>query len=64
MFNNDVFQQISGTAVGPKFAPMYACIFMDQTECKFLRTQNLRPMGWFRYIDDIFFNLDSWGRKT
>ena len=53
-FNNDVFQQISGTAIGTKFAPPYACIFMDQIEITFLRTQSHQPMVWFRYIDDIF----------
>ena len=54
-FNNDVLQQISGTAIGTKFAPPYACIFMDQIETKFLRTQSHQPMIWFRYIKDIFF---------
>ena len=53
-FNNDVFQQIFGTAFGTKFAPPYACIFMDQVETKFLRTQSHQPIVWFRYIDDIF----------
>ena len=43
-FNNDVFRQISGTATGTKFALPYACIFMDQTETKFLRTQSHQPM--------------------
>ena len=54
-FNNDVFQQISGTAIGTKFTLPYACIFMDQIETNFLRTQSHQPMVWFRYIDDIFF---------
>ena len=55
MFNNDVFQQIYATAAaaGPKFTPILACLFMDQTETKFLRTQSLRPMVGFRYIDAI-----------
>ena len=52
-FNNDVFQQISSTAIGTKFALPYACIFMDQIETKFLRNQSHQPMIWFRYIDDI-----------
>ena len=42
-FHNDVFQQISGTAAGTKFALSYACIFMDQIEAKFLRTQSQQP---------------------
>ena len=39
-FNSDAFQQIPGTAVGAKFAPPCACIFMDQFEPNFLRTQS------------------------
>ena len=54
-FNSDTFQQISGTAIGNKFAPPYACIYMDQVEQKFLATQINQPLIWLRYIDDIFF---------
>ena len=31
-FNSAAYQQTSGTAIGTKFAPPYACIFMDQIE--------------------------------
>ena len=31
-FNGETKQQISGTAIGTKFAPPYACIFMGQVE--------------------------------
>ena len=34
-FNGDVKKQISGTAIGTKFALTYACIFMDDLETKF-----------------------------
>ena len=34
-FNNKVLQQISGTAIGTKFAPPYACIYMDRVEQDF-----------------------------
>ena len=54
-FDSSVFQQISVTAVGTKFVQPYACIFMDQHKTKFLETQILKPLVWFRYIDDIFF---------
>ena len=54
-FNGQVKKQISGTAMGTKFAPAYACIFMDNVESKFLETQSLQPFIWFRYIDDVFF---------
>ena len=54
-FNGKTKQQISGTAIGTKLAPPYACIFMDQVESEFLKTQAQQPLVWFRYIDDIFF---------
>ena len=54
-FNGDIKKQISGTAIGPKFAPPYACIFMDDLETIFLQAQSLQLLVWFRYIDDIFF---------
>ena len=54
-FSDKVYQQISKTAIGTKFAPSYACIFMDQLKSKFLQTQKFQPLVWFRYIDDIFF---------
>ena len=53
-FNDKVKQQISGTAIGMKFAPTYACLFMDQVETDFLRAQEKVPLVWFRYIDNIF----------
>ena len=54
-FNKEIKQQISGTAIGNKFAPPYACIYMDKTETNFLKTQELQPFVWLRYTDDIFF---------
>ena len=51
----EVKQQISGTAIGTKFAPTYACVFMYQVESEFLKTQQHQPLVWFRYIDDIIF---------
>ena len=38
-FNGETKKQISGTAIGTKFAPPYACLFMDQVETEFLKTQ-------------------------
>ena len=53
-FNNKVFQQISGTTIGTKFTPPYACIYMNRGEQDFLETQELQPLLWLRFIDDIF----------
>ena len=53
-FTDQVKQQISGTAIGTKFAPTYACIFMDDVESKFLKTQSfddyqfyIGPRAWY-----------------
>ena len=54
-FNRSVKQHVSGTAMGTKCDPTYACICMDDVETEFLKTQERAPVVWFRYIDDIFF---------
>ena len=53
-FNGKVKQQVSGTAIGTKFASTYACIFMDKIESDFLKTKEAKPLVWYRYID-VFF---------
>ena len=37
-------KQVSGTAIGTKFAPHYACIFMDEIEIKSLQSQTLQTL--------------------
>ena len=54
-FDSKFKKQISGTAIGTKFAPPYACIFMDKVEREFLEAEDTKPWVWLRYIDDIFF---------
>ena len=53
-FNGGVKRQKSGTAIGTKFASPYACIFIDEVETEFLKSEELQPFLWFRYTDDIF----------
>ena len=62
-FDSKIKQQISGTAIGTKFAAPYACILMDKFKTDFLITQNLKHWVWLRYIDDNFF-MDPWVRET
>ena len=54
-FNSRTKQQISEIAIGTKFTPPYACIFMDKVETEFLDKELLKLWFWLRYIDDIFF---------
>ena len=53
------YHQIKGTAMGTPMAPNYSNIFMDKFERELLsafeRKTGLRPLIWFRFIDDIFF---------
>ena len=54
-FNDKVKQQISGTAIGTKCTPTYACIYMDEFENKFLSLRSDKHQVCLRYINDIFF---------
>ena len=62
MFKNNIFQfdektfkQVRRTAIGTKFAPPYAILFMTDLEEKILSASEKKPVIWWRYIDDIFF---------
>src|SRR5436190_13191713 len=46
---------MKGTAMGTRMAPSYANLFMGLFESRFLSKQKLKPLKWFRFIDDIFF---------
>ena len=35
--------------------PLYACLYMHEVETELLKTENIKPFLWLRYIDDIFF---------
>ena len=53
--NSRYFKQKQGTAIGTKMAQPYAILFMDALEQQFLQSSPLKPLIWWRYIDDIFF---------
>ena len=54
-FNGKVKKQLLGTAIGTKFAPVYASIFMDKLQSVFLKSQEPTQFLWYSYIDDVFF---------
>ena len=54
-FDEKTFKQKRGTAIGTKFAPPYAILFMANLEEKMLEGFEKKPMIWWRYIDNIFF---------
>ena len=54
IFNEQVYLQIKGVAMGKKFAPSLADIFMAAWESEALAACSLRPSGYLRYLDDIW----------
>ena len=51
-FSHKTYKQIRGTAIGTKFAPPYAILFMAAL---ILNKVKKKPNVWWRYIGDIFF---------
>lgn len=54
IFDDKFYLQIKGTAMGKKFAPSYANLFMAQWEEEALARCPKPPLYYFRYLDDIF----------
>ena len=54
LFDDQFFLQVKGTAMGKKFAPSYANLFMAQWETSALAACPLQPLSYMRYLDDIW----------
>ena len=54
-FNEKTLKQLRGTAIGTKFAPPYAAVFMVDYDERILKDIELQPRIQWRYINDIFF---------
>ena len=50
----DLYLQKSGTAMGTRCIPNYMIIFMAEIKEDSLNSQEVRPITWLRFIDDIF----------
>ena len=53
-FDENMFRQKLGTAIGTKFAPGFANLFMGYFEERFLDSCELKPWVWWRFLDDVF----------
>lgn len=53
-FNSQFFLQVHGTAMGKKFAPAYANIYMAHWERTLFQKLVHRPSIYYRYLDDVF----------
>lgn len=58
VFNGDIFLQLKGTAMGKKYAPSYANIFMAHFEKEAMKKSYLKPTFYRRFLDDIFLLWD------
>ena len=54
-FDGKVYRQKLGTAIGTKFAPAYANLFMSSLKEEMVSTCEVRHWVWYRYIDNVFF---------
>ena len=57
VFQNLLFQQTEGVAMGSPLAPIVANLFMSHIESECLKKLNTQPIIWLRYVDDIFVIL-------
>ena len=53
-FENKIYRQIDGVAMGSPLAPIVADLWMQKMEQKLNKFSVNKPMVWLRYVDDIF----------
>ena len=54
VFEDNIYLQMMGTAMGTRMAPQYANLFMALLESEFLKHYHLKPLIYLRFIDDTF----------
>ena len=55
MFNNELFKQVDGVAMGSPLGPLFANFFLSFLEQKyFTEYNNVKPTFYVRYVDDTF----------
>jgi len=54
-FNNDIFLQIFGTAMGKSFAPNLANLYLIDFDRQAINGFHIKPSLFYRFLDDIFF---------
>ena len=53
-FQGNFYEQTAGTSMGSPLSPVLADISMEEFETCPLRSADLRPSMWLRYVDDTF----------
>jgi hypothetical protein len=54
-FANKYYRQVCGTAMGKKYAPSLADLYLMELDHMAMNGFHLKPAYYFRYLDDIFF---------
>lgn len=58
-FNNKIYKQDEGTAMGNSLSPFMANLFMGKFETDLKQDLDYFPRLWLRYVDDVFAILDT-----
>jgi len=54
-FNEEIFLQIYGTAMGKSFAPSLANLYLVDFDNQAMKGFHIQPQLFFRFLDDVFF---------
>lgn len=58
-FDNKLYKQTDGMAMGSPLGPLFANIFLSHHESAWLRDSPIKPLMYRRYVDDTLWLLPS-----